>query len=209
MPDPSTWHGLVLPVGHRLGPLHDGAGPAPGVVRRGDDAELLSPAEAAVWDLARPRPEDAAPGDAVVLEQRVTRARLEPDLVDRLVARGLLLRVRPEDPAVGQVSTGVRARALGSCLGGRTGSDTLTFGAAGTVALTVPGADAEVWLAAVYASDLWIAAAVLRGFWEPDRTTVPTAAERGEPLARLWAVVPRFLAAGCGYLDTAGRPRAR
>ncbi|RBY86107.1 hypothetical protein [Blastococcus sp. TF02A-26] len=203
-----SWPGLVLPVGHRLGPLHglDGSGPVPGVVRRGDAAELLDPAEAAVWDLARPRPDDPLPGDAALLEQRVARARLEPEHVDRLLARDLLVRVRPEDPAVVPVSARVRARALGSCAGSR--ADALVFGVPGGAGLTVSAADAEVWLAAVYAADLWSAAAVLRAFQDPDRTTVATAAERAGPLARLWSVVPRFLAAGCGHLDV-GEPAAR
>jgi hypothetical protein len=212
MLDPSTWHGLVLPVGHRLGPLHDpaGSGPAPGVVRRGDVAELLPPDEATVWDLARPQPADPQPGDAVALQSRVVRAGLEPSLVDRLVARGLLVRVVPEDPGIGQVSSRVRARPLGASVGGREASDTVSFGAPGVAPLDVPGADAEVWLAAVYAPDLWTAAGVLCAFREPERTSVATAAERERPLAELWAVVPRFLAGGRGHLDTAGvRPGAR
>jgi len=212
MLDPTAWHGLVLPVGHRLGPLHDpaGSGPPPSVVRRGDTAELLDPDEAAVWDLARPQRADAQPGDAVTLQERVARARLEPALVDRLVARGLLLHVVPEDSGIGQVSARVRARPLGSSTGGRTASGTVSFGAPGAAPLDVPGADSEVWLAAVYAPDLWTAAGVLRAFWEPDRAAVATAAERERPLARLWAVVPRFLAGGYGHLDTPGaRPGGR
>ena len=212
MLDPSAWHGLVLPVGHRLGPLHDlpASGPAPGVVRRGDAAELLSPDEARVWDLARPRRGDVQPGDAVTLQSRVVLAGLEPSLVDRLVARGLLLRVVPEDAGIGQVSARVRARPLGASVGGRPASDTVSFGGPGAAPLDVSGADAEVWLAAVYAPDLWTAAGVLCAFREPERTTVASAAERERPLARLWDVVPRFLAGGRGFLDSAGvRPGDR
>lgn len=199
----SAWQGLTLPVGHRLGPLHVPDRTDPWfAVRRGDDVELLDPAEAAAWELLRPRAPLA--GDAVAARDRLHAEGLPPDVLDRLRARRLTVDVDPVGPDLAARSATLRARPLGAALGGDPDTDTVVLGVPGRALWRATGPQVEVWSAAVGAGDLWRAAALLVLLRDPGLEQLPDDTARDRPLVEIWQVVPEVLAAGCGYLDTAG-----
>jgi hypothetical protein len=198
-----TSPGLTLPVGHRLGPLHVPGRTDPWfAVRRGADVELLDRAEAAAWELLRPR--RPLPGDAVAARERLAAGGLPADVLDRLRARGLAVDVDPVGDDLAQRSARLRARPLGAAVGGDPATDTVLIGAPGRPLWQATGAQVEVWSAAVGAGDLGRAAALLLLLRDPGLDRLPDAAARDRPLLEIWQVLPEVLAAGCGYLDTAG-----
>ena len=193
LPGPS-----LLPVGHRLGPVHDvdGSRPVALRVRVGGRVEELDDAAGSVW-LAAHVPGDrpgSAPGRG-------------PDVVASLQARGLLVEVTPgADTNVG-VARGLRARPLGIGLG-ESGPELLheSFGLPGAPQLTLPAETARLWDICLLATDLWAASVgslVLRASSDDHQ---PTRAEAVAELHRVLAVLPEVLAAGCGYLDVAEHP---
>lgn len=201
-----SWPGFLLPVGHRLGQLHDPAAPGPRqvVVRHGGTAELLSPADTRAWERLRAPAGRATECRAVEVAWRLQQVGIDPGpAVDDLVARGLLVHVDPlaEDAAV--VSATVRARALGSAVGG-TPDGGMAYGLPGATPLArLAAPHVEVWVCAVLAPHLGRAVEALQVLWADEPALAgPGAADRLR--VDVWDVVTRMVAAGAGYLDQTG-----
>lgn len=201
-----SWPGSLLPVGHRLGELHDPAAPGPRqvVVRHGATAELLSPEDTRAWELVRAPTGRAVECRAVEVAWRLQQVGIDAGpAVDDLLARGLLVQVDPLAGDAAAVSATVRARALGSAVGGVPdgGMDYGLPGAAPLARLAAP--HVEVWLCAVLAPQLGRAVQALQVLWADEPAAAgPQAADR--LLVDVWDVVTRMVAAGAGYLDSAG-----
>lgn len=199
------WRGIILPVGHRLGELHDPSVPGPRriVVRHGSTAELLTPEDTLVWEAAHSVGVGWAGAGAVA--RRLIGLGAQPEeAVPRLVARGLLVHVDPADDEALRVSATVRARPLGSATGGDP-DESMGYGLPGGRPLTrLAGRDVEVWTAAVATGDLGRAAAALQTVWAGDLGREATPELARAALAGLWDVVEQMVSARAGYLDTAG-----
>ena len=200
------WPGLVLPVGHRLGELHDPSSPGPRqvVVRHGSTAELLTPEDSRVWERAHAGGEPSG-ARAVAVARRLLGLGVDPDeAVPRLVARGLLVHVDPRDDDAPRVSATVRARPSGQATGAAP-DGTTGFGLPGLPPLTrLTGRHVDVWLAAVLATDLRRAAAGVQALWAEDLDGAPGPDLERRVLVDLWDVVAQMVSAGAGHLDTAG-----
>jgi len=188
---------LLLPVGHRLGPVYDvdGSRPVALRVRIGSREEELSDAEASVWLAAHVpgnRP-GSGPGRGA-------------EVVAALRARGLLAELVPGDAAVA-VARGLRARPLGIGLGeGGPGGTSEVFGLPDRPLLVLPGQAGQRWQTCLLAPDLWAAAVGSVALRAADDDHQPTRAEAVAELDLLLPLLPEVLAAGCGYLDAVDRP---
>ncbi|MCO7221993.1 hypothetical protein [Klenkia sp. PcliD-1-E] len=180
---------LLLRVGHALGPFH----PAPGaparhhVVRVGwGTPKLQGEVERTTWELAL-----GAPGDA-----------LDPQVVDALVGRGLLVRVEDTPGARRTFARAHRVQPLGlGTLAGEDGARVVGTWVSPTATLDPEAFD--IWAWAHLFPDLAAAAAGLAG-----ASAVP-GDDADAVLERLVTRLPELLAAGVLYLDVprdAGAP---
>jgi hypothetical protein len=206
---------MLFPVGHYLGAFYPGAG-APlshHCVRIGPDVYRLdSEEEVAVWALAHGLTSQLG-GQAPWTRGSV--AAVSPlgagetaAVVDKLLAREVLVEVAPGTAEAFDFATDVRLRALLRGTGNSLQYPTqYGIGHVAEPLVLVPSELLELWTWGPAFDDLWSACTLFANAnrESSDAATRPTAPD--EVLATLMRQMHLLLAAGAAYLDEAADPR--